>query len=252
LGVFPYLHIPPVQLGYIEFTPFRTLLVVGILAGYFNMIRQARGAGLDSGRAAALCVWVLIPGFLFAHWFKLVYQPERLASDPWAFLRILSGITSFGGIAGGLAGAALFFWRQRMAARERWRYLDVLASSFLCGLVFGRIGCFLVHDHPGIRTTSWLAVQYPGGPRYDLALLEVIAILVLLALSGLVARLRWPAGAYAGAVLVLYPVFRLWLDTLHEHPPRYWGISVDQFASVACLAAGLAILGSVRAKGAAL
>ena len=45
-----------------------------------------------------------------------------------------------------------------------------------------------------------------------------------------------------GFVLVLYPG-----DTLHEKPPRYWGISVDQFASAVCQLAGLAMLRQVSA-----
>jgi phosphatidylglycerol:prolipoprotein diacylglycerol transferase len=248
LGVFPYLQIPPLHLGPLTLYPFRTLVAMGVLVGYFTMMRRTRRAGLDSGRAAALCVSTLIPGFLGAHWFKLLYQPGRLAADLWAFLRIMSGISSFGGIAGGLAGVAIFFWSRPIPAREMWRYLDLLGYSFLCGMVFGRIGCFQAHDHPGFRTTSWLAVRYPGGSRYDLALLELIAIFVLLALFRMWARFGWPAGSYLGVVLVLYPAFRLWLDTLHEHPVRYWGISLDQLASAACLAVGLAILRSVSAK----
>ena len=246
--MFPYLRIPYLHLGPILFSAFRALYVTGVLFGYFTMVRRARRAGLDGDRAAALCVWALIPGILGAHWFNLLYEPGRLHRDPWAFLRILSGISSFGGIVGGLAGAALFFWRRPIPLHEVWRYLDVLAYSFLCGWVFGRLGCFQAHDHPGIQTTSWLAVRYPGGARYDLALLEVVATLVLLALSRVLARLPWPAGSYAGVVLVLYAAFRLWLDTLHESPLRYGGISVDQFASAVCLAAGLAILYSVRAQ----
>ena len=128
-----------------------------------------------------------------------------------------------------------------MPAAAMWRYLDLLAFAFLCGLLFGRLGCYAAHDHPGLRTTSWLAVRYPNGPRYDLGLLEVLLIPFLLLMFRVVNRFRLP-GLYVGAVLILYPCARLCLDLLHERPPRYWGISVDQYASFACILAGFAIL----------
>jgi len=236
------------RLGSLALSPFRALVTMGILVGYFTMLRRSRRAGLDPGRAAGLCVWALIPGLLFAHWFKLIYQPTIVRTDPWVVLQILNGSASFGGVAGGLVGAVFFFRRQRMTMHEALSYLDVLAFSFLCGWMFGRMGCYLAHDHPGIRTTSWLAVRYPGGPRYDLGLLEVLVTPFLLALARVVDRFHSPPGTYLGVLLVLCPAFRLWFDTLHESPPRYWGISVDQYASFAFILVGLAILRLVRAK----
>jgi phosphatidylglycerol:prolipoprotein diacylglycerol transferase len=242
LGVFPYLEVSPVRLGFLWLNPVRDLIVLGILVGYFTMLRRARRAGLDPNRAAALCAWALIPGFLVAHWFKLLYEPGLIRSDPWALVRIFNGSASFGGVIGGLMGAAIFFRRSRMSLGEVWRYLDVLAFSFLCGWIFGRLSCYLAHDHPGIPTASWLAVRYPEGPRYDLGLLEVLVTPFFLGLSLVVDRFHRPPGTYLGVLMVVCPAFRIWFDTLHEHPPRYWGISVDQYASFAFILAGLTVL----------
>jgi phosphatidylglycerol:prolipoprotein diacylglycerol transferase len=241
LGVFPYLQIPPLHLGPYFFSVFRILVVTGILFGYFTMLRNARRAGLDTGRAAELCIWAIVCGLLGAHWFKLAYQPLALWRDPRILIQVFNGMASFGGVAGGLIGAAIFFRWRPMPATAMLRYLDLLAFAFLCGLLFGRLGCYTAHDHPGIPTTSWLAVRYPQGPRYDLGLLEVLLIPFFLVLFRVVKRFRLP-GLYVGAVLILYPCARLCIDTLHEQPPRYWGISVDRYASFACILAGFAIL----------
>jgi phosphatidylglycerol:prolipoprotein diacylglycerol transferase len=241
LGVFPYLQIPLLHLGPYSFGVFRILVVTGILVGYFTMLRLARRAGLDRGDAAELCLWAIVCGLLGAHWFKLAYQPVMLRRDPLILIQVFNGMASFGGLAGGLIGAAIFFRRRRMPAVTVLRYLDLLAFVFLCGMLFGRLGCYTAHDHPGIRTSSWLGVQYPKGSRYDLGLLEALLIPFFLVPFRVVNRLRIP-GLYVGAVLILYPCARLCLDLLHERPPRYWGISVDQYASFACILAGFAIL----------
>ena len=112
--------------------------------------------------------------------------------------------------------------------------------------LFGRLGCTISHDHPGIRTESWLGVQYPGGARYDLGLLEVLFTLGYIGLLAMLDRRRRAAGFYLGLFLTTYGVFRLALDSLHENPLRYFGLTVDQYASAAATVAGLAVLVFVR------
>jgi len=48
---------------------------------------------------------------------------------------------------------------------------DLVASAFPLSWVFGRSGCSLAHDHPGMLSNAWFAVQYPGGGRFDLGLI---------------------------------------------------------------------------------
>jgi uncharacterized protein (TIGR03437 family) len=48
-----------------------------------------------------------------------------------------------------------------------------LAFVFPMGWIIGRTGCILAHDHPGRATALFLGVRYPGGPQFDLAVLEV-------------------------------------------------------------------------------
>src|SRR5204862_179026 len=44
------------------------------------------------------------------------------------------------------------------------------------GWMVARLGCFSVHDHPGVLTSFPLAVQFPGGARHDLGLYDAIAL----------------------------------------------------------------------------
>jgi prolipoprotein diacylglyceryltransferase len=109
--------------------------------------------------------------------------------------------------------------------------------------VFGRIGCSLVHDHPGRPSSSFLAVRFPGASRFDLAVIEVLFLAVLLIpLFAVLNREKWQDGFWLGVFLTLYGAFRLWLDTLHVDPPRYGPFSVDQWVYGIALIAGLVIL----------
>ena len=223
----PYVTIPRLSLGPMHFAPFGVLVSAGILVTYFWIVFRARNVGLDPKKASGLCAWMLIAGFAGAVLLKYAYNPA-------AGFRHL-GIASFGGIAGGLAGAAAFFGLHRVGPRERLDYLNLVASRFPIGLAFGRAGCALAHDHPGIRSANWLAVQFPGGSRYDLGLLEFF-FLILVAGLFLAARGQKP---YLGLFLIPYGLFRFAIDQLHENPPAYLGITVDQYASIAALLVGV-------------
>src|SRR6185295_13710423 len=109
--------------------------------------------------------WMLSAGFAGALLLKLVYAPgflHVLLTDPRGLLGMAGGIASFGGLFAGLAGGVIYLWRT-VKAPAMWGYMDALAFVFPRAWLFGRIGCALSHDHPGMRTASWIGVRYPGG-----------------------------------------------------------------------------------------
>jgi len=86
-------------------------------------------------------------------------------------------------------------------------------------------------------------VRYPGGTRFDLAVIEVLFLaLVMLPLFAFLDRRPRAGGFWLGAFLTVYGGFRLWLDTLHVDPPRYGPFSVDQWAYGSVLLLGLTLL----------
>src|SRR5882724_12377440 len=100
------------------------------------------------------------------------FWPE-FAADPTVVFR-RPGIRSIGGLAGGLIGVAVYARIRRLSFPEAYRMLEIITFCLPFPWVFGRLGCFLMHDHRGEFTTNWIAVQFPEGPRYDLGLIEFI------------------------------------------------------------------------------
>ena len=241
----PYVELPYLRLGPLYIGTTRVLIALGILVAHALLIRRARAAGRDGSLAAWLSLWMVLGGAVGAHLFKLLYIPQAgtiLARYPWFAVQIFNGMASFGGIFGGLLAGVVYLRCRRTTAREALGYLDVVAWAFPFGWVFGRIGCALVHDHSGVWSSSWLAVQYPGGSRYDLAVLEVFFLLPVLALFVALDRRRRPDGFYLGLFLLVYGAFRVALDGLHVDVVRYFGWSVDQYAGTVAVLAGAGVL----------
>ena len=231
----PYLELPPFHLGPVRIYPFGAAVACALVTWLTLILRRASPAGLDPRRALRLFESILIAGFGGAVLFGLLWN-RRLS------------YSSFGGAFGALAGAAIYLYTRRIPARERWRYLDLLAYAFPFGWAFLRLGCSLVHDHPGRLTASSLAVEYPGGARYDLGLLEMLLSAVVASIFLVLGRRKRPPGFFIRWLIVCGPI-RVSLDLLRENPPRFFGLTADQIGGLVLTAAGAWLWIRTRALG---
>jgi phosphatidylglycerol:prolipoprotein diacylglycerol transferase len=159
---------------------------------------------------------------------------------------------------GGLLGGWLaLLWVARRRGLPLLRCADMLVFGMLAGLCIGRLGCALVHDHPGrlADADAWLAVgPWPGAAgafRYDLGLLELglLAALLLVVHLGLDWR-RAPAGRLTGIVAVGYAAVRFGLDFWRAvevvgggtPDPRYLGLTAAQHVTLAFVLVGLLLI----------
>ena len=237
----PYVTLPPLFIGNLVIQPFALLVSLGVLTAHFLLVARAKRRGLPGAWAAEMSLAMVAAGFAGAVLFKLLYRPELLAAaltGAWGDVR-LPGISSFGGLFGALAGGLVYLLVRRVAAPDRLRYFDAVGFAFPFGFAFGRAGCTITHDHPGLRSdTGWLTVAYPGGARWDLGLLELLFLLAVCAAFLWTDRVARPRGFYVASMLIAYGVFRVALDRFHVDPVRYAGFSVDQWAGVSTAALG--------------
>jgi phosphatidylglycerol:prolipoprotein diacylglycerol transferase len=246
--VLPNLHIEPLQIDLfglkLPIEPFGVLVAVGLLVGYLLGRRRARIIGLDPDVCADAMWWALVSGFVGAHLVSMIfYYPEELAENPLLLLYIWSGISSFGGFVGGVLGGVIFLRRWGASARA---YADAIVYGFVPGWIFGRLGCTIVFDHPGVRSDFLLAMEDRAGiARHNLGLYEML-FAVGLGLLLLILRKRRPfAGFYSALILLLYSPVRFMFDFLRTADKTYLGLTPGQYLAIACFlfGAGLFVYG---------
>jgi len=143
----------------------------------------------------------------------------------------------------------LLYWRHKFKA-STLVYADLVASSFPVGWVFGRSGCSLAHDHPGMLSNAWFAVQYPGGARFDLGLYEMLLTVPLAVTFLFLMKRPRPPGFFLGIMCTAYAPTRFALDFLRVHEaeygknadPRYGGLTPAQWGCLVLLGAGITFL----------
>jgi phosphatidylglycerol:prolipoprotein diacylglycerol transferase len=240
--VIPYLHVPPITLGPLKIEAFGICVALGIMLAARLLSRQAEREGLDPTPLQDYALWGVGVGVVVGHLFHLfAYHPEELSKSPFQVFKVWDGLSSFGGLIGGILAAVVFFRIRKLRFRD---YADAFALGVAPGWAVARIGCFAAHDHPGVRTDFFLAVNFPGGPRHDLGLYDA---LFLFALSGLLYALR-NAGKLRGKLLpllaLLYACGRFFFDSLRATDmsyvdARYLGLTPAQYGCFALIAFGL-------------
>ncbi|HWE25261.1 MAG TPA: prolipoprotein diacylglyceryl transferase family protein [Myxococcales bacterium] len=238
----PYFQIPPVRLGPLTIQPFGVLAAAGVYLASVLLVRRARDEGLDPAPLNSFAAWALIGGIIGGHFVHLfLYHPEELRpGGALQVLKVWDGLSSTGGVLGGLVAGAAFF---RIRGLSFTAYGDVFALSVAPGWAVARLGCFSVHDHPGVLTSFPLAVAFPGGARHDLgfydALLLAAITVILYALRRSVLR-----GALLGVLALLYGIGRFLLDFLRARDlpyvdARYVGLTPAQWFCLALIVYGL-------------
>jgi phosphatidylglycerol:prolipoprotein diacylglycerol transferase len=254
--VFTLLLIPWFQLhgwplvGKLEIQPFGILVALGILLGTRVAEWRAEKTGVDPRLIADFLVYTIGIGLLCAYLLnKPLYDWDEfveMVKQPKLFFERYMGLSSYMGFAGGVAAAFLFRHRKRATITVMG---DLFCFAFPFAWFFGRMGCFVVHDHPGLVSHFFLAVDnynQQGLPRHDLGFYEVIWSAAAIALNLVLARRKLPRGFFMAFIPIFYAPTRFFLDYLREVPihggdVRYFGFTPGQYGSIAMLIAGILV-----------
>jgi phosphatidylglycerol:prolipoprotein diacylglycerol transferase len=238
--VIPYFELPSFHLGPFTLQAFGLFAALGVYAAARIAFHEAARRGLDPRPISDFALWGVGSGVVVGHLVHLfLYHPEEL-SDWRRIVFFWEGLSSFGGLLGGVIAAIVFFGRRK----ERFDdYADALALGIAPGWGIARIGCFVIHDHPGVLTSFPLAVRFPpsavhtlgfSGTRHDLGLYDALVLFALAAILFALDRRALLRGRLLAVLALLYGISRFLLDFLRAtdvpYPDaRYLGLTPAQY-----------------------
>ena len=219
----PYYPQPVINLGRLSIHAFGLLGAVATLLAFWIVLRRARRTGIaleEMFQFLSVMYLCGLAGAFFAS--TIMADPQAFVAHPGRVFHVAVGIRSCGGLIGGLLSGLAWCAFRRLSLDETLRRFDILVYAFPAAWMVGRLGCALAHDHRGLWTTSWIAVTFPEGPRYDLGLIEFLFLIGMAAVFWVLDRKPRPVGFFFVLYTVVYGGFRIWLDTLHADPLRYY------------------------------
>ncbi|MFH1077997.1 MAG: prolipoprotein diacylglyceryl transferase [Patescibacteria group bacterium] len=240
----PWLESHLVQLGPVVVRTWGTLVATGFLIGTAIASRRAKSKGLERILLWDIAFWAFISAMVGSRIFHvLFYDFSWYLAHPWDAIDPTKPGFS---IAGGILFGALAVWVfTKIKKLDLAAYADAVAWGLPWGIGIGRIGCFLIHDHPGIATSLPIGVRYPDGiARHDLGLelsLVGFAIGILFLIADRMHLVKTPGG-WVGLFLVLDGLSRFFLDFLRIADVRYGSLTPTQWLSLPLMAFGAFLL----------
>ena len=223
--------------------PFGILVALGVFSASRLAEWQGKNWGVHPAVVADFVTHITVIGLISCYILNGVfYETDTLLEiirDPSLIFKRWLGLSSFGGFIGGVF--ALLIWKKRRKM-PTLAVADITCWAFPMAWIFGRSGCFVVHDHPGRETTFFLGVedyyQQEGIIRHDLGFYEVLwSIAVMGLFFYLRKRQDRPTGFFCALLPLLYTPFRFYLDFLRAedvaNPDVRWaGLTPAQYAAI--------------------
>ena len=249
----PYFELTQFHLGWFSIRVWGLLAATGFAVSFFIAWWRVKKEKLSEDVLGDLFCWLILSVLIFSRIFYVLFGGDLLLflQKPWLTLAIWQGgMMSTGGFFGAALAILLFFKRRQV---NPWPYLDILAYSFPFGWLFGRLACFLMHEHIGRLTNSFFAVNFPGGGRWDLGLLELVTTLILAIIFMVLSRKKQPLGFYSVFLLLWYGITRFFLDFLRAtdlvgSDPHFIGLTMGQWGSAVLIFIGYFIYRRFRNK----
>lgn len=193
------------QIGNFKVHSYGVILVIAFVVGVAMARARAPKHGIDPKKVTDVSFWMLIAGVLGA---RLLFIIQERPKD-WMSLQF-AGLTSFGGIIGGLVVMLVWAKINKVPLRA---FLDVFAPAFLISHAIGRVGCLmngccfgnacpgLPWGVPNMENSSHV-ISHPA-QAYD-SLMNVAAYFILINWE----KVGFKPGQAFGAMLMLHGATR--------------------------------------------
>ena len=221
------------------------LALVGVGLGVWLTLRDASANGIARPPILDALAWAIPAGVLTARVVHLLGWWDYYLTRPAEVWHLSpDGLSLWGGlVGGGLVAAA----RLRASPRRRARIFDTAAPGIALGIAVGRLGMFLDGAGQGLPTDLPWATTYSsplsatpdfGVPRHPAQVYDLLVALALLAM--LVLTRGGPGdGRRLWLFVVVYAAARVALGAVRLDPPFLFGLQIEQWLALGCLALGL-------------
>ncbi|MBV9413318.1 MAG: prolipoprotein diacylglyceryl transferase [Acidimicrobiia bacterium] len=222
------------------------LAITFVFAAWY-LARRLRTRGVATEWLSNVAVGIIVAAIVGARLVHVASHLTYYTGHPLEIVMIWrGGLSSFGGLAAGLA-AGIFLARTRrpMGTNLLW-LLDVAAPVLACSWAIGRLlGPQLMINGGGHPTTAWYGLSYAGqvGKRIPVPIFQAVLDFAIFGVL-LLAERHWgrrPLGAIFALWLALWGVARFAEEYFWLATPSLWD-AVEVFSVMLTVAATTALV----------
>lgn len=236
-------------------------MAAGFLAALATWGWLGRRERRDMAFCTDLLLWIMVAGIVGARLAYVLSDAEEYLKNPLSILRVdQGGLIFYGGF---LAAVAVVVVVARRRKEPVLRLGDLVVTALPIGHALGRLGCFVNGCCYGKPFSGPWGVSYPSEsapwwgqvyaqsitrfsprslPVHPVQLYESAFNLALYALLIFIYRRRWKDGAVVATYAILYPAWRMWVETLRgDERMQRMGLDVAQWLSLLFMLGGIGL-----------
>jgi phosphatidylglycerol:prolipoprotein diacylglycerol transferase len=213
-------------------------LAITFWFGYSYLVKRLRSNGQSSEWLTSGFIWIIASAIIGARVVHVIANISFYLQNPVQVPLIWhGGLSSFGGIGGGLV-AALFFMHRYRTTTPLLRTADIAAPVMMASWSMGRLlGPQLMYQGGGHSTNAWYGLQYAGqvGYRIPVPIFQSIedftVFVILLQLEKVFTSRCYPIGSLVFSGMALWSIERFFDEYLWLAVPRLWD-AVEVFSII--------------------
>ncbi|MDP2625255.1 MAG: prolipoprotein diacylglyceryl transferase [Candidatus Peregrinibacteria bacterium] len=246
----PFTKITEIPIGPINIQVWGIMVAIGMLAALWLGLKEAKRHKIKSEVVFDLFLWIVVSSLVGSRLLYVFLFWENFAQEPLRIFKLWEGGMVF---LGGVFAAVTSIWVYvKWKKIKFWKIIDTIAPGLGIGIFFGRIGCYLIGDHIGAPMKGeyfWGSV-IPGEEvlRHEPSLYLSINGLLLFFLMWHLRKHLKTTGQLSMVFFIWYGLSRFMLDFFRAtdlvgaSDPRFLGLTISQYFSVAIFLFGLAAL----------
>ena len=245
----PWFQLTSIPLGPITIQAWGTFVALGLLFGTWVAARRAKSQSLDPKHIWDAAFWAFLSAFIGARIFHvLFYDPGHYLQFPLDALNpALPGFSMIGGLIGATLACVIYIRRKKI---DFFKFADAGSFGLPFGEAIGRLGCFIIHDHPGVSCVyNPLCVIYPDGiARHDHGLyMAMMGTAIAVTFLVLGRKPRQPA-FFLALYIIMFSIIRFFLDFYRLIDARYSYLTPTQWVLIPLFCVGVWLMILNKAK----
>jgi phosphatidylglycerol---prolipoprotein diacylglyceryl transferase len=233
----PFQKITAIDFGMFQIHVWGLMVALGMLAGLLITLKEAKKKKIDQTHVYDVFILMFIASMIGSRILYVILFWKYFAQDWSAIFRVWDGgLVYYGGFLAAVAVIWLYLKKHKL---KFLKMADIMAPGLALGLGIGRIGCYLIGDHLGAKTTFFLGSMFNGELRHEPSLyLSLNGFMIFVILMLLKKGLEKKEGAMTYTFLILYGVTRFFLDYTRAFDisyfadPRYFTLTISQWISI--------------------
>ena len=230
---------------------------LGLFVSSYLFLKKARIYGYDVSKLENLMFCLFIFGIIGARALYVILNFNYYSQNPLNIIKVWEGgLVFWGGFIAAFFAAIILLKKYKYSVID---IADILSPFVVLGHAFGRIGCFMAGCCYGKATDCKLGVVFTN--EYSLAplnikihptqLYESVGNFVIFFILLWIFKKRTFRGQVLGSYLVIYPVFRFFLEFFRDDDRgKIWIFSATQMICALIFLIGIIVIyyGKSRAK----